>query len=459
MKERKDVYKLPAGDTTLDWYAKAVIKMKSLPSTDPRSWNYQAAMHGFRASNPFWAGSAPIPSQSDQNKFWNQCQHGSWFFLPWHRMYLAYFEQIVAQTIVDLGGPADWALPFWNYSDTTNPDALKIPPAFTTPSNSGNALWMPGRRNTLNGDYVGLEPLDTIPYTGDGITSPLGFGGPETGFSHGGSIHGDLEGNIHDNVHVMIGGAMGNPNTAGLDPIFWLHHANIDRLWQVWINKGGRVNPTKSSWLNFTFVFHDKDRNVVSMNCKGVEDTQTVLSGYTYEGVPATTQTLESMDTAGLKDFSLPLEVVAASNTQLNLGGRKNVQLEMVPSGKAASVNEGGLEGFSAPKTTILHLENITGKGVPPIHNVYINMPEAASNKKAYYAGAVSFFGVEMASTPSAHEAGSGQHYAINITKLLNTLRAQPGWNEQQLNIQFEPIEEMDADTNVSIGRISLYSE
>lgn len=48
-------------------------------------------------------------------------------------MYLAYFEQIVAQTIVDLVGPLNWCLPFWDYSDTTNPDALAIPPGIYKP--------------------------------------------------------------------------------------------------------------------------------------------------------------------------------------------------------------------------------------------------------------------------------------------------------------------------------------
>ncbi len=59
---------------------------------------------------------------------------------------------------------------------------------------------------------------------------------------------GFLEHSPHDNVHGDIGGAlnnvfnnrlaqglMSNPCTAALDPIFWLHHANIDRLWEVWL--------------------------------------------------------------------------------------------------------------------------------------------------------------------------------------------------------------------------------
>ncbi len=461
MKERKNIYKLPAGDTTLEWYNKAVIEMKKRPSTDPTSWNYQAAIHGFRADLFFWQGAAPFPGQAEQTKFWNQCQHGSWFFLPWHRMYLAYFEQIVAQTIVDLGGPPDWALPFWDYSDSTNPNARIMPPAFTSPADTTNGLWITEREsNTIPARYVTLKALNTVPYTGNGITSPLGFGGPETAYSHSGRTHGELESLPHDMVHVSIGGAMGDPRTAALDPIFWLHHANIDRLWQVWLNKGGRVNPTKSSWLNFPFVFHDKDGNQVAMNSSDVEDTNTVLSGYTYQGVPAGTRSLESMDTSQLKDFSLPLEVVAASNTKLALGSFKtSVLLQLSPSRKKKADFEATPETLTKPKITILHFENITGKGVPPIHDVYINVPEDESNKESYYAGSISFFGVEEASTPSTHESGSGQHYAMDIGELMNTLRSLPNWKEQELNVQLEPTRDMGKDTNVSIGRISLYSE
>jgi tyrosinase len=44
-----------------------------------------------------------------------------------------------------------------------------------------------------------------------------------------------LEG-VHDTVHVLIGGngQMSDPDYAGFDPIFFLHHANVDRLLALW---------------------------------------------------------------------------------------------------------------------------------------------------------------------------------------------------------------------------------
>lgn len=460
MNERKNVYKLPAGDKTLEWYGKAVIEMKTRPTTDPTSWYYQAAMHGFMASLPVWQGVAPFPNQNEQREFWNQCQHGSWFFLPWHRMYLAYFEQIVAETIVALGGPPDWSLPFWDYSDADNPAARTIPPAFTNPTNASNGLWIAGRQNkTIPERYVSLDALNTLPYTGDGRTSPLGFGGPETAFSHSGRTHGALESLPHDLVHVAIGGAMGDPRTAGLDPIFWLHHANIDRLWQVWLNRGTRLNPTKTSWLNFPFAFHDKNGNRVELTSQEVEDTRNVLSGYTYQDVRPGLPTVERF-AMEKPDFSVPLEVVAATNKRVALGAQETVvHLKLTPTKRKVENFRAMNESLDKTKTAILHFENIKGKGVPPIHDVYLNVPANERNKDAYYAGSIAFFGVEEASKASMHQAGSGQHYALDITGLMHILRSLPNWQEKQLDVRLEPTREMGADTNLTIGRISLYSE
>ena len=52
-------------------------------------------------------------------------------------------------------------------------------------------------------------------------------------------------------------GWMGAFYTAGLDPIFWCHHANIDRLWQVWLDADpAHKNPiNESHWANPRFSF------------------------------------------------------------------------------------------------------------------------------------------------------------------------------------------------------------
>jgi hypothetical protein len=115
---RRNIWSLEA---TQSWdavtlaYARAVAEMQQRPADDPTSWTYQAAMHGTYAS---------VPPGAD----WNQCQHASWFFPPWHRMYVYYLERIVREIVVSQGGPADWALPYWNY--TAGAPANTLPPAF-----------------------------------------------------------------------------------------------------------------------------------------------------------------------------------------------------------------------------------------------------------------------------------------------------------------------------------------
>ena len=112
---RKDVASLGAGwNPTLEWYAKAVRTLDALPPTNRTSWRYMAAIHGFNQST--WedlaiitAGEALPPAAEWDGRMWNQCQHQGWYFLPWHRGYLAAFEAIIAKTIADLGGPDDWA--------------------------------------------------------------------------------------------------------------------------------------------------------------------------------------------------------------------------------------------------------------------------------------------------------------------------------------------------------------
>jgi tyrosinase len=38
----------------------------------------------------------------------------------------------------------------------------------------------------------------------------------------------------HNHVHDWVGGVMSDPMRSPVDPVFWLHHAEVDRLWAIW---------------------------------------------------------------------------------------------------------------------------------------------------------------------------------------------------------------------------------
>ena len=48
--------------------------------------------------------------------------------------------------------------------------------------------------------------------------------------------------NLHNAVHIYIGGHMRDVPTASNDPIFFLHHANIDRIFEAWLRKFNTIN-------------------------------------------------------------------------------------------------------------------------------------------------------------------------------------------------------------------------
>jgi tyrosinase len=206
-------------------------------------------------------------------------------------MYLYFFEQIVRDAIAEAGGdPTGWALPYWNYSDGPQPPVNTLPLAFRVPElpdGTANPLYLPYPvRNEGTDPRVPLEagindggqlPAVYLDYRQafgyPNFAYPPapdpGFGGPQTGFSHGGATHGALEQQPHDVIHVLVGGMpgapcqsgwMSDPDCAARDPIFWLHHANIDRLWKRWLDLEGHADPVQAAWLDQRFRFYDPAR-------------------------------------------------------------------------------------------------------------------------------------------------------------------------------------------------------
>lgn len=450
---RRDVWALAGSEPwnpVTTGYAKAIAEMRNRPTDDPTSWAYQAALHGTYATPPPGAD-------------WDQCQHASWFFLPWHRMYLYYFERIVRKTVVSQGGPADWALPYWNYS--ADGPANTLPPAFRTPTwrvagtEEPNPLYTERRAPGIN-DGAGLTARQTSFDYAFGFTNftdlpAPSFGGgrsPATQFSR---FTGALENQPHNIVHDLLGGPgagqcqgglMSDPNCAALDPVFWLHHSNIDRLWTNWLAlRGGRANPADDAWLGTSFTFHDADGSLVKLTAADVLDTVTQLQ-YSYDDdlPPATTESRAriAVHTTPPPLPTGPPRLMAASEDGVNLGAGRTSLVVPLP-GTAADV----LTARAAPDNPGRISLNVEGIEVPSapgvVYEVHLNMPPDADpgTDDASFVGHVSFFGSghhEPDAKPAPDPAGL--NHTFDITALVNTLRSGDRWDAQQVTVTFVPV-------------------
>jgi hypothetical protein len=238
-------------------YAKAVALMMALPEGDPRSWTFQWYSHwvkgpqddtGKLAELSRIYGSASSPQRSLAQQMWSGCQaHGQNqdenFFLPWHRMFVLAFENIVRAVAEE----PYFTLPYWNYLD---PAQRSIPAQFRRPSDPVyGALYRDTRNSAVNAGGAIASSTNLSPsILAENTYSPLGA---DQGFCA------NLDFGLHGTVHVGVGNAvngMGLVPWAAADPIFWLHHCNIDRLWASW-NADGNANPSDPDFTAKPFPF------------------------------------------------------------------------------------------------------------------------------------------------------------------------------------------------------------
>ena len=223
-------------DPMLETYRDAVAIMQGKPNNDPSSWSSLTHIHGVNMFN------------------YHFCPHGNWYLLPWHRAYVVTYEQIVRE----LTGNKDFAMPYWDW--TANP---KLPEQFTSatlPNNQPNPLFVATRTwpaaDPMPPDIVGPSILQSIMQETDfeffGTTRPQGQNSlAQSWITSKTGDQGTLEATPHNLVHNNIGGFMPTPMSP-TDPIFFMHHSNIDRIWDAW-NHAGNDNSTDSLWTDMTF--------------------------------------------------------------------------------------------------------------------------------------------------------------------------------------------------------------
>jgi tyrosinase len=160
---------------------------------------------------------------------------GVWRFLAWHRRYLQVFEQALqeADRVLRPGATTPISVPYWRWVDPF-PAWLGDLSGFTHPS-TGAAL--PSRKTAPPPPKPTASDVQLIMERFEDQLSGFAVNG-YTRFTWG------LEGwgvrrdgtslPAHNHVHGWVGGIMDNTSFSPADPVFWLHHAEIDRLWSIW---------------------------------------------------------------------------------------------------------------------------------------------------------------------------------------------------------------------------------
>ncbi len=305
--------------------------------------------------------------------------HWSWFFLPWHRAYLFFLERRLASIIAKVfgGNGNDFALPYWDWErhkeipNTKERIAKKKPsPLFgydldvdvdpikgdEDPYNF--ALWSgyrgptvdrPGMDHEAGGStkwayYVkNIRDIETSPYQIAKmlkIPSFCQFGGfsridRETG-------QGLLESGPHNSVHDWVGSRYGNNRDMGtlryaaLDPIFCLHHANIDRIWSLYpYTPDPDGQPPKDNncrykdddfkvWGEQWFNFRDVDGSLVSVTVRDTVKNMNTVS-YAPPSAPTLLAAATARDAARAASAPLRARSVEVSRDETKLSNRITV--------------------------------------------------------------------------------------------------------------------------------------
>ncbi|XP_002990878.2 (+)-larreatricin hydroxylase, chloroplastic [Selaginella moellendorffii] len=261
-------------------YNEAYAKMRALSRGDPRSLRHQAKVHCAYCNYGYRQEGAP--KQTLQIHF-------NWLFLPWHRWYL-YF------------GDPGFALPFWSWDQEGGryiPDMFRRETALYD-AKRNTSHYEPTRVDLIyslgsdkkSDEQIREDKLSVMYNNVAKVKQPDAFFGyPLRKGSSSINGPGGVERAPHNAVHIFCGSPdehnnedMGNFYSAGRDPLFYCHHGNVDRMWDVWRSLGNK-DFTDPDYLNTKFLFFDENQDLVRVKVKDSLNNEKMLK-YKYQAMP-----------------------------------------------------------------------------------------------------------------------------------------------------------------------------
>ena len=434
----------PQGQAMLAKYAKAVGIMKGAAAGSTLGWLFQWYTHWTPSPkagliSKIYPNCQPAAACNLAQATWATCQaHGAgsqeWFFLPWHRMFVAQFESIIQATLND----KTFALPYWDYTANAS-----IPDQFRQQKDPQWApLFNPRGMGVNNKPVNDGDPIDTTTYLTQLMNSAL----CEQNYNQSGDIQGfclDLDSGLHGTVHGDIGGQMGSVPTAGNDPIFWMHHCNIDRLWASWNATKGQ-NPPDGNFLKQAFTFANSAGQSSSLIVKAYLDIKPL--GYSYDRLqprPKGCSPAPSLSLTAAQALRAPGPVtLSAAPVRVAL---RPPQGQPGQTGVTSSLDSGRIS---------LMIKGLRAQApVGTVYGVYLNLPPNTRPEEAlpYRVAQIHFFETGH----EGHDAGSRKFYRFDITSAVRALAAKKQLGTE-LSVTIAPRGEVPSDARPVVEEIIL---
>jgi hypothetical protein len=215
------------------------------PLKDPTSLSYQMSLHALNCTR----GPRNV--------------HGSWAFLPWHRGFLYFHERILRRLLGD-----SFRLPVWDWEKND-----RVPDPY--------GVWAAAKLNRhAHEDLAGKANACALQawLFSESYESFAGYA-PNTMIG-GHAPAGMAPGGPHSLAHGIVGGTFGPPRTAAADPIFYAHHANVDRFWIHWRNAHPEFR-IPHGFCDQVFAFYDENGHLRFVRAGDLLDEKRL--GYRYE--------------------------------------------------------------------------------------------------------------------------------------------------------------------------------
>ena len=166
--------------------------------------------------------------------------HGAPGFLPWHRAYLLDLERELQAIDPSV------ALPYWRF-DQPAPNIFT--PDFFGVSDALGTVQFSATNPLQFWSTDGVQGINRRPFFNTAVSAGPAFAPRRRRWRSATQYPAfrTMEGNPHGSAHTSFGGSISSIPTAARDPLFFLLHCNVDRLWAKWQRQNGRFNPAQAA--------------------------------------------------------------------------------------------------------------------------------------------------------------------------------------------------------------------